>query len=61
MSDSQVDPNLKAVNYVEYRKQVCSSCEFKTNSLIGDRCKKCGCVIAVKIRVPMAQCPIRKW
>ena len=42
---------------MEERTKICDACE---NSFLGI-CKKCGCVIALKIRLPNTECPIGKW
>lgn len=40
------------------RIKICSDCEYKSNIGI---CKKCGCVLAVKARFSIFNCPIGKW
>ena len=40
------------------RWDLCSSCEFLTES---NNCEKCGCFMAVKHKLKMAKCPIGKW
>ena len=40
------------------RWDLCSSCEFLTES---NKCEKCGCFMAVKHKLKMASCPIGKW
>jgi hypothetical protein len=39
------------------RQNVCDSCEFYINR----RCGKCGCFMAVKIRLQSSSCPEKKW
>lgn len=39
------------------RQNVCDSCEFYINR----RCSKCGCFMAVKIRLQTSSCPEGKW
>jgi hypothetical protein len=39
------------------RLNICKGCPEYT----GLTCKKCGCVMAVKVYVPEAKCPINKW
>ena len=40
------------------RWDLCSSCEFLTES---NRCEKCGCFMKVKHKLSWARCPIGKW
>jgi len=42
----------------EQRMQICRPCEFYSR---WGRCVRCGCVLAVKTRVPSMKCPIGKW
>ena len=48
------------------RLQICKQCEFNNNGI----CKKCGCIIKVKVKVDFLEdengitidgCPERKW
>lgn len=43
------------------RLEICATCPHRTASMVGDRCLKCGCIIKLKARIPMAHCPIGKW
>ena len=43
----------------EFRKSICDSCEYKENVL--NRCKLCGCFLALKQRHKQSSCPIMKW
>lgn len=40
------------------RMRICDDCQFLKN---GQRCAKCGCVIAFKKRLRTGGCPIGKW
>ena len=40
------------------RWDLCSSCEFLTES---NKCQKCGCFMKVKHKLAFASCPIGKW
>lgn len=40
------------------RLSTCMECEFSFKNKL---CKKCGCVLPVKISVALAKCPINKW
>lgn len=42
----------------EQRMQICKPCQFYSR---WGRCSRCGCVLAVKTRVPSMKCPIGKW
>jgi hypothetical protein len=39
------------------RTAICNSCEF----LRGRTCVECACNIPLKVRSPLATCPIDKW
>lgn len=39
------------------RRSICETCEHKK----GFFCDVCGCIIALKARVPFAHCPLGKW
>jgi hypothetical protein len=43
----------------EERLEICKGCEFfiKTTG----QCKKCGCLMQAKTKLPNAECPIGKW
>ena len=43
----------------EQRLDICKACTFfiKTTS----QCKKCGCLMTAKTKLPNAECPIGKW
>ena len=40
------------------RWDLCSSCEFLTES---NKCTKCGCFMKVKHKFGFAKCPVGKW
>lgn len=42
---------------VKNRAEICNKCKFRETGL----CKKCGCFLEAKIRIPSAKCPIGKW
>ena len=52
-----------AMNYIEYRKEICSRCEFLENreGAVGKVCGRCGCSLTFKIPILFSQCPERKW
>lgn len=43
----------------EERLEVCKGCEFFIK--VTTQCKKCGCIMAAKTKLPNASCPIGKW
>jgi len=43
----------------EDRMDVCRSCEHFLK--MTGQCKKCGCIMAIKTKLPNATCPINKW
>jgi hypothetical protein len=42
---------------VSQRMAICNPCE----SLRGQTCVECACNIPIKVRSPLATCPIGKW
>ena len=44
------------------RKAICDPCINKSTNIAGiDMCSLCGCLLAVKMRLASAKCPIGKW
>lgn len=41
------------------RVRTCVSCEHLFRPTL--TCRKCGCFMAVKTRLPSASCPLAKW
>lgn len=41
------------------RLEICKGCEHYIN--LTSQCKKCGCVMFAKTKLPHAECPIGKW
>ena len=41
------------------RLDICKDCPFYTQGL--GRCKKCGCFMPEKVKLPNAFCPVHKW
>ena len=43
----------------EQRLNICKSCP----ELFGpvNQCKKCGCLMNIKVKIPQAECPLGKW
>ena len=44
---------------IEYRLNICRSCEFFIKAT--SQCRKCGCFMKLKSRLEKASCPIKKW
>jgi hypothetical protein len=49
--------NIANEELQQKRQNVCDSCEFYINR----RCNKCGCFMAVKIKLQTSSCPDGKW
>jgi hypothetical protein len=45
------------MEYWEERKKICDKCEHNGEWF----CKKCGCILSVKVRIKNSSCPINKW
>ena len=43
----------------EKRMSICKSCEHFISATT--QCKKCGCFMNLKTKLPHADCPINKW
>lgn len=41
------------------RMEICRNCEFFIK--LSGQCKKCGCIMDAKTRLPNAECPEHKW
>jgi hypothetical protein len=41
------------------RFDFCKSCEHFFNST--SSCKKCGCFMKLKVKIPNSTCPVGKW
>ena len=44
---------------IESRLAVCNSCNWFNKRLA--KCKKCGCLMNQKTKLPNAECPLGKW
>lgn len=53
------DPTIANPETIEERLKICQSCD-KLNKALGI-CKECGCIVNLKTRFAVAQCPIDKW
>jgi hypothetical protein len=67
MSDKQarpwdlINPNISHVSkeVQDSRLSLCITCPEFFN--FTKQCKKCGCVMTQKVKLPHASCPIGKW
>jgi hypothetical protein len=41
------------------RLDLCLACEHLIKGI--NQCKKCGCLMNVKAKIPHAECPVGKW
>lgn len=56
-----LNPNLEPVlkEISDKRLEICKNCpEFIK---LTTQCKKCGCIMKLKTKLPFAECPIGKW
>jgi hypothetical protein len=55
------NPNIEKVSddVSDSRMSICKQCPelIKTTS----QCKKCGCIMNLKTKLPNASCPLNKW
>jgi hypothetical protein len=52
-----VNPMFASKEDALYRKVICDACPSKAMLLCGE----CGCLIAAKVRLNAASCPLNKW
>jgi len=43
----------------QLRLDICNSCDFFSNAM--KQCKKCGCIMPLKVKLGNAECPVGKW
>lgn len=55
------NPNIERVSkeVSEKRLQICLGCEHLLKAT--KQCKKCGCFMTAKTKLPHSECPIGKW
>lgn len=51
---------LAATEVIEFRRNICNSCEYKSKRIVGI-CTKCGCFIVSKTSISSSTCPENKW
>jgi hypothetical protein len=45
--------------FAKKRMDICGTCdEYRAAQ---KRCRKCGCIVPLKVKIPNTGCPIRKW
>jgi len=56
-----VNPQAEKVykEVAEKRLDICLSCSELVN--VTKQCKKCGCIMPLKVKLKDAKCPIGKW
>lgn len=48
-------------NYETNRYEICKQCTHIDESVLGEYCSKCGCLIKSKIKVKNEKCLMKKW
>jgi hypothetical protein len=43
------------------RNELCNKCEFKKQRLSVHICTECNCVLELKQRLKISECPLKKW
>ena len=56
-----LNPNTQYVSEEEAKRrfEICKSCPELIK--LTSQCKKCGCFMAVKTKLQLAECPLLKW
>jgi hypothetical protein len=56
-----INPNIERISESDQmaRMEICNSCEHLIK--LTTQCKKCGCIMKIKTKLPKATCPIGKW
>lgn len=56
-----INPNIDFVpeNIMQSRFEICKSCPELIK--LTNQCKKCGCIMNLKTKLPHAECPLGKW
>lgn len=58
---TSINPTQEEEARAKKRVEVCKSCEFKTETVLGDLCSICYCPLKGKIYSPENSCPKGKW
>ena len=55
------NPNIDKVDYETWkaRVEVCNACDQLIK--LTHQCKKCGCFMNLKAKLPHAKCPLGRW
>ena len=59
MIEAAKNPVPATNDVFERRIGICKGCDYFDDKR--NRCKKCGCLLAAKLRVRNARCPVGKW
>ena len=54
-------PEYKPISW-QGRQKICDDCP--SNIQVGKTafvCEECGCLLALKLRIPFSECPLGKW
>lgn len=56
-----MNPNIEKLSEEDAKKrlEICLSCEHLIK--VTTQCKKCGCFMNLKTKLPHASCPVGKW
>lgn len=58
-SIARANPQMKE------RLLICQGCDQRERLKVGptyfDKCKRCGCLILAKARIPFSHCPLKQW
>lgn len=52
-------PNVAPEELASSRLDICKACPYYIS--LTHQCKKCGCVMNLKVKLEGAKCPIGKW
>jgi hypothetical protein len=55
----EIPENYIPIKDVSERMDICRQCEFYNPML--SRCRICGCIMKLKVKLPGTKCPLNKW
>lgn len=53
-------PNYKPIS-PHGRMEICNICPKNIEVASAAFCKECNCLLALKVRIPFTECPLKKW
>ena len=53
------DPRSTPDDMLNARREICQACNYWNSQR--NKCMKCGCLLAAKLRFRASRCPIGKW